>query len=205
MTQAKAKSNSVVTTQWSEDILSITVLQGQLVGGMPTDATAMFDRTKASEANRDQAEKHGWTQRLCDSMAKSAPSRAAGQSEAQWLETLAGFKRSKFQAVEDLIAYYESGEVNWKRAGGGRDGTMLLDALCELRSDKSREQLTKFLESRTAEQLKVICKIPELIVIVNRLRVERMKPVDMGDALGDLDAMGEVTVDEEISALMTDQ
>jgi hypothetical protein len=204
MAQAKAKSNSVVTTQWNGDILTVNVLGGQLVGGQPTDAAAMFDRTRASEANRDAAEKHGWTQRICDKMAKSAPTRAAGQTDEQWAQVKIQHTLSKFVAVEKIIAYYESGDVPWKMSGGS-EGGMLFEALCELyEGKKTVDQVRKFLDSRTDEQLKVLRKVPELVEIMNRLRVERSGAVDTASALGDLDAMGEESgdVDDEIAALM---
>src|SRR5271166_3808229 len=75
MAQAKAKSNSVVTTEWSGDILTIEVLGAGAI---------MFDRTAASADNRDWAEKHGWTQRLSNRAAISAPTRKAGVSDSDW-------------------------------------------------------------------------------------------------------------------------
>lgn len=209
MAQAKAKSNSVVTTQWSGDILTVTVLGGQLVGGKPADAAAMFDRTAASAANRDQAEKHGWTQRICDKMAKSAPVRAQGLSDSEWAQVRAQHTAGKFAAVETIIAYYESGDVPWKMSGGASEGGMLFEALVEMyEGKKTVEQVRKFLDTRTEDQLKIVRKIPEVVEIMNRLRLERMTPVNVEDALGDLDAMGdegEPSVDEEISQLMADE
>lgn len=202
MTQAKAKSNSVVTTVWQGDILQVEVLGiGQL----------LFDRTKASTANRDHAEKHGWTQRHCDKAAKAAPVRFAGQSEADWAAAKRAFVQSKFDAIEASIKHYEQGEVSWKMSGGASEGGMLFEALVEMyEGKKSREQVKSFLDSRSEEQLKVVRKIPALVVIMNRLRLERTAPVDMGAALGDLDAMGGdeeagLTVDQEISDLMADE
>ena len=208
MAQAKAKSNSVVTTQWSGDILTINVLGGQLVGGRATDAAVLFDRTSASEANRDAAEKHGWTQRLCDRAAKGAPTRAPGTTDAQWEAAKQAVTFAKYTAIETIVAYYESGDVPWKMSGGASEGGMLFEALVELYDGKkTAEQVKKFLDSRTDEQMKVLRKVPELVTIMNRLRLERAGTVDAGSALGDLDAMGDEPseVDAEISALMTDQ
>jgi hypothetical protein len=198
MTQAKAKSNSVVTTEWSGDILSLSVLGA---------GTLMFDRTRCSAANRDRAEQHGWTQRLCDRMAKKAPVRVVGQADAAWEASKAAFTQAKYDSVKVIIEYYESGEVAWKMSGGGAtEGGMLFEALCELYADKrSAEQIREFLDTRTDEQLKVVRKVPALVDIMNRLRAERAGQVDVEEALGDLDEMDEVTVDEEVSQLMTDE
>ena len=181
MAQAKAKSNSVVTTQWQDNVLSITVLGAGVLS---------FNRTYASEANRDLAEKHGWTQRLCDRAAKGAPSRTPQMTDAQWEAAKAVVVQSKFTAISTIIAYYESGDVAWKMSGGASEGGMLFEALVEHYSGKKTvEQVKQFLDSRTDEQLKVVRKIPALIEIMNRLRLERATPVDTTDALGDLEDM----------------
>jgi hypothetical protein len=190
MAQAKAKSNSVVTTQWDASVLTINVIKGQLVGGQPTDAAVMFDMEKASVGNRAAAERHGWTQRLCDRAAKGAPVRQPGMSEEQWKEQLGKHTRSKFDSIAALVAYYESGEVPWKMSGGGvAEGGLLYEALCEHRSDRTPEQIRQFLDSRTPQQLGVVRKIKEVVEIMNRLRIERLGDTDAGGALGDLDSM----------------
>lgn len=195
MAQAKAKSNSVVTTEWSGDILTLTVLGAGAV---------MFDRTAASDANRDWAEKHGWTQRLSNRAALSAPVRAKGMSEEQWLAVLKAHTQAKYEAIESMAEYYERGDVAWKMSGGGQasEGSLLFRALCEFRTDKTEEQIAKYLESRTPAQLGQLRKIKELIEIMNRLRSEAASEVDVSEALSDLD---DVSVDDEISQLMTDE
>lgn len=179
---AKAKSNSVVTTQWQGNVLEITVLgAGQI----------LFDAEKASAANRQAAERHGWTQRLCDRAAKSAPTRQAGISEDQWKAQLAQHTQGKFEAIRELAEYYEKGDVSWRMSGGAGtgDGGLVFQALCELRPNLTRDQVAKFLESRDAKQMATIRQIPELIEIMNRLRMEKAKSVDLGDVLGELDGM----------------
>lgn len=186
MAQAKAKSNSVVTTQWSGDILEIEVLGA---------GTLMFDRTLASAANREAAEKHGWTQRLCDRAAKGRDTKTGQAAPAA----------VKFGAIESLLKYYESGDVPWKMSGGAQEGGLLFEALCEFRSDKTAEQIKKFLGSRTPKQLSELRASQDLMPIINRLRAERAGDVDTAEALGDLDAMeGDeaMTEDEEIAKLM---
>jgi hypothetical protein len=179
--QTKAKVTSVMTTEWSGDLLTIEVLG---VGAL------MFDRTLASPANRDQAEKHGWTQRLSDRAAKSAAVRKPGMTEEAWAEARLAVTKGKHAAVEALIAYYESGEVSWKMSGGGTEGGMLLEALLELyEGKKTGDQIRAFLGSRTDEQLKTLRKVPGLVEIMNRLRAERAGEVDVEAALGELDDM----------------
>lgn len=180
MAQAKPKSNSVVTTQWSGSVLTINVLGAQLVDGQPADAALMFDMTLASEANREAAERHGWTQRLCDRAAKGRDPKTGASASAA----------SKYAAIDQIIKYYESGDVAWKMSGGGAaEGGLLYDALVELRTDKTAEQIRTFLDGRTPAQLATLRKVKELVEIMNRLRVERAGEVDAGDALGELDDM----------------
>jgi hypothetical protein len=173
MANAKAKSNSVVTTQWAGNVLAISVL------GVETPVK--FDMELASLANRAQAERHGWTQRLCDRAAKGRDLKT-GQSASP---------QSKFNAIKELSDYYMSGDVGWRMAGGGSasEGGLLFEALCEFRSEKTPQQITEFLESRTKDQAANLRKIPELMEIMNRLRIERAGTVDMGEALGDLDSI----------------
>jgi hypothetical protein len=197
MTQAKAKSNSVVTTQWSGCILTINVLGAQMVGGKPTDAALMFDMEKASIANREAAERHGWTQRLCDRAAKGRDPKT-GQSASAAL---------KYAAIEELINYYEGGDVPWKMSGGGSgDGGMLLTALCRLRPNLTVDQVATFLETRTPEQLKAVKLRKDVVEQMNQIRLERAGAVDNDDAFAELDALGtdetETDVDGEIAELI---
>lgn len=197
MTQAKAKSNSVVTTKWDGDILTINVIGAQQLGGKPVDAALMFDRTAASAANREAAEKHGWTQRLCDRAAKGRDPKT-GQSASAGL---------KYAAIEELINYYEGGDVPWKMSGGGGsgDGGLLLTALCRLRPDRTVEQIGKFLESRTPEQMKLVKARRDVVEMMNQIRLERVGETENDEAFAELDAMGEgaeTGVDEEIAELI---
>lgn len=188
MAQAKAKSNSVVTTVWENTILSISVLGAGVV---------MFDRAKASDANRQAAENHGWVQRLCDRAAIGAPVRAAGTSEHDWLGQLAAHKQAKFAAIQELASYYESGDVAWKMTGTGeRDAGLFFTALCEFRSKVSPEKLAAHVKSLDKDGLAALKAVPGIVDIMNRLRKERVAKVDTGAALGALDALSEEEGDE---------
>lgn len=188
MAQAKAKSNSVVTTVWENSILSISVLGA---------GTILFDMDKASTANRDAAEKHGWVQRLCDRAAIGAPTRAAGTGEQDWLGQLAAHKLAKFNAIQELASYYESGDVAWKMTGTGeRDAGLFFTALCEFRSKVSPEKLAAHVKSLDKDGLAALKAVPGIVDIMNRLRKERVSKVDTGAALGALDALSEEEGDE---------
>jgi hypothetical protein len=201
MTQAKAKSNSVVTTQWTGDILSINVIG---VGEL------MFDRTKASQANRDQAERHGWTQRHMDKAAKPAPTRKPGMTDGQWAAAKAAVVQEKFNAIKQSIDHYEAGEVAWKMSGGGSgESGLLLTALCRLRPGLTVAQVAGFLESRSPEQLRAIKVRRDVIEMQNQVRLERAgEDNDAESAFDELDAIDteeddkDDSTDEEIARLM---
>ena len=64
--------------------------------------SVIFDYAKASEANRDYAEVHGWLARIGDTAASS-------KTEAE-----------RAAAIKTLVDHYESGAVGWNLTGGTR-------------------------------------------------------------------------------------
>lgn len=182
MAQAKAKSNSVVTTVWTGMQLAITVLG--------VEKPVVFDQEKASADNRAAAERHGWTQRLCDRAAIGAPKREIGMSDAVWTQVKAQHVLAKWQAISELAEYYMGGDVAWKMTGGGGgDGGLLMTALCRLRPDRTVGQIAGFLESRTKEQLVAVRARRDVVEMMNAVRLERAGDVDASDALDELDAI----------------
>ena len=180
MTQAKAKTNSVVTTEWSGDILTINVLGAGLDDqGLPQDRALMFDRTLAAQLCRDQAERHGWTQRICDRAAISKDPKTGKAARPA----------DKFAVMEELVRHYESGKSEWRLAGSGAEGTLLFRALCNIRPAKTPEQIRAFLLRQTPDQMKVIRQLKELVGEMNRLRLEDAGDQGTDEALGELDGM----------------
>ena len=184
MAQSKPKSNSVVTTQWAGHVLTINVLGAGEI---------KFNALEASSANREAAEKHGWVQRLCDRAAKSAPKREVGMSDAAWAVVKLRHTQEKHDAIRELADYYMSGDVPWKMTGGGSsgDGGMLLTALCRLRPDRTVEQISGFIGSRTPEQLRAVKARKDVIEQMNKIRLERAGEQDTSGALDDLDSWEE--------------
>ena len=181
MAQAKAKSNSVVTTEWSGYVLQINVLGA---------GSILFDATKASQTNREQAERYGWLQRLCDRAAISAPVRVAGTEESKWLAQLEAHKQAKYAAIAELATYYESGDVPWKMTGTGeRDAGLFFTALCEFRPKMTPEKLAAHVKSLDKDGLAALKAVEGIVDIMNRLRKERVAKVDTSSALAGLDAM----------------
>jgi hypothetical protein len=192
MMQSTKKSNSRAVSAWDGNVLTINVVGAGAV---------MFDRTKASAANRLYAEMHGWNARLIDKMAKSAPTRAAGITEPAWLAQLAAHAQEKFDAVSELAEYYEGGEVAWKMSGAGGSGDgLLLRALMEYRPDKTREQLAAYLATLESKVKTGLLNSPGIAPIANRLRAESAAHVDADEVLAGLDELDdERTIDEQIA------
>ncbi len=139
MTQAKERSRNVVTTEWIGDQLTINVL------GIEKPLT--FDRTKASgyvvqSGNNDQANKHGWTQRLSNLAAIPNDPKTGKPANPQ----------QKYNAIKRGIEHYEKGEsVGWKM--GAAPAVPL-----------TPEQILAFLKGRTAEeQAAIVAGLQQLL------------------------------------------
>jgi hypothetical protein len=183
-----------MTTVWTGNILAINVLG---VGEV------MFDAEAASAANRAQAERHGWTQRLADRAALPAPVRAAGMGDDAWRAMLAAHRAAKHAAIAELAEYYMSGDVAWKMSGSGeREGGLLLRALVVLKPNRTLEQIQTFLKSRTPAQLKEVRNDRAVVEQMNKLRLEAIGDQDTSGALAGLDddegdAEGDDSTDQE--------
>jgi len=179
----KLKSNSVISTEIEGSVLTINVLG---------HAPIVFDSEKVSDSLNAHARMHGWKQRLCDTAAIGADPKMSVADRA----------RAKFQAIRELANYYLGGDVPWRQvSGGGSDGGMLLTALCRLRPNKSVDDVALFLETRTAEQMKLVRGNKDVIAMMNQIRLERAPKLD-SNALDELDAMDSESVDEEIAELI---
>ena len=200
MAQSKAKSNSVITTRWENDLLHINVLHaGEIT----------FDRTKVNADLCIYAERHGWTQRLCDKAAISAPRRTPGMTDVQWHEVKLAHAQDKLFAVKSAVDYYENGAVAWKMTGlaGEREGGILLESLVQLWTKTPRDKIIDFLKSKDAGYKAGLLISEKVKPFADAIRAERAKSVNTDDALAELEAMeietgDEEDVDAEIAALM---
>jgi hypothetical protein len=102
--ETKRKSNSVVTTQQTDD--------GRLVIAVLGAGTVDFNPALAHADNRAHAEVHGWIQRLSDRAAMSRnPETGKPATPAE-----------KFNAIKALAEYYMTGATEWALSGGGGGG-----------------------------------------------------------------------------------
>ena len=75
-------------------------------------APVTFDATKAAAANRAYAEMHGWQARIGDNAAISRK-----QKDGSVIVVTEAMRRD---AVEEMVAHYESGADGWDMRGGAR-------------------------------------------------------------------------------------
>ena len=194
MAQSKAKTNSVVTTRWDGDILHINVIGA---------GALTFDRTKVAADNCVYAEKHGWTQRICDKAALKAPVRQAGMGDQAWADAKHAYTLARRDAMRTVIDYYESGAVAWKMsgAGGEREGGLLLEALVRLWTGKTREAISAFLKTKDAGYKAGLAAADNVAPIIAAIKAERVKVVvDTDDALAEFEAMDQDDGDEDLDA-----
>lgn len=186
MAQTKAKTNSVLTSTWTGNILELNVLG---VGELK------FDSTKASAVCTAEATRNGWLQRLSDKAALKAPVRAAGTTEEAWQAQLMAHRRAKHAAIETLISHYESGSESWPvRSGGTREtSSMLAEALMELWG-KPREAIVKFLASKDAAYRRGLALSDNVRPIIAKLEAAKVTViVDTDSALAEYEAMTDAT------------
>ena len=103
--QKKPKANSVLTHAIQDGVLSLTFRDGANIAGCVT-----FDRTKASPANRDRAEWHGWVQRLSDGAAMSRNTETGKPASVA----------DKMARVQAIATFYEAGGEEWRLSAVAR-------------------------------------------------------------------------------------
>lgn len=171
--QTKAKSNSVVTHSLSEG--------GALVFTVKDAGTLVFDFRKASAQCREQAERHGWIQRISDAAALSRDT-ATGKPAAA---------SEKLAAMRKLVEHYETGTAAWRMAQsaggvGALDKGLLVRALREIYPERTEEQLQAWVEKRTAQERAALMASEKIKPLVERYRAEQGAGVDADGLLGEL-------------------
>jgi hypothetical protein len=187
--RAKPKSNSVVTHELvtvDSVVMGIVfkVKTGETLEGevaKPVFETTTLEFDKLAKVNRERAEIHGWIQRVSD-RAAIARNTETGKSATPV---------EKFNAMKTLVEFYNSGSENWAMAGSGpgpsAEFNLLVTALCEAYANKSREDLTKWAKARSAGERTALMESVMLKGIVERLRSENAKGVNVDELLKGLD------------------
>lgn len=178
--QTKPKSNSVITH---------ALMEGGIIRFSVRDAGFLdFDPAKAHEANRAQAERHGWIQRISDAAAMSRNT-ATG---------LPATPQEKMAAMEELVEHYMSGAAEWKRTGGAKEsGGLILRAIMRVKGltfEEAKTQVEAFAAKKhsgdTAAALRFLATGALVMKAMDEIRAEnRPAPkVDADAALGELAA-----------------
>lgn len=138
--QTKAKSNSIVTSEYEEGVITFRIRGAA--------SPILFHLDRVSEANRRRAEVHGWVQRIVDSA-------AVGMTDADGAIIPAPERDAmKYAAMVKVRDHYESGTEDWARravAGERETGGMTLRAVAAVSGvtvDVMRERVKAMAEKR---------------------------------------------------------
>lgn len=88
----------------------------------------------------------------------------------------------KFEAMSEVFNRLLSGEWNKSRNDGEPRGGLLLEALCRLYPNKSREALREWLSGQDRKQQSKLRSTAKIASMIDQIRVERSNDLD-GDAL----------------------
>lgn len=175
--QTKPKSNQVITTELLEGgILRVTVLGAGHVE---------FDPAKASDANRDYAEYHGWKQRLSDAAALGR-NPETGQSASP---------ADKLAAIQALATHYMSGSADWSpaRAEGGNEGGITLRALARVQGvevETMRARVAEQAEKRGITPKAYLARVAGAEAVIRAIAAIR---AESGDAKAADDLLADLT------------
>lgn len=176
MTQAKPKSNSVITHEVTRTDEGHVIIKFNVLGAGYT----MLELSRVAQSNKDRAMVHGFVQRISDAAALSRnPSTGLPASPVD-----------KLNAMGELVDHYMTGTEEWsrKRTGGGaQEGGLLLEALVRMYPAKDREQLAAWLKQRTPAERAGLGNEPRVKATMDEIRAERApKNVDAGALLAGL-------------------
>lgn len=152
----KAKSNSVITHAMDNaGNITFTVLG---IGDM-----VIHPDTLHPDVMR-RAALHGMIQRISDAAAISRDAETGKPASAQ----------DKFDAMQRLVAHYESGTSEWSRkpvAGEGKSGGLLFRALCIMSAEtKTAEEIKEWMGTKTKAQLTALRNTAKVAAIIESIR-----------------------------------
>lgn len=163
-----AKSNSVINTEINQ---SIRTIEFSVIGA----GSVTLHLERVSQANIDYAAFHGFKQRIPDAAALS-------RDETTGKPALPS---EKLAAMRELVEFYESGTSEWarRRAPGQSDIGLLWRATCELKPERSPDEIRESLAKLSAEQIRALLVNERVKAIVDRIRQESVKGVDSDSIL----------------------
>lgn len=174
--QTKPKSNSTIThdvagqtiifrvhgaTQVAEDGKETKPLVGEL----------RLDMQRLHAAVTARAAIHGMIQRVSDAAAISRDEESGKPATPE----------EKLGAMRELVEHYMSGTAEWRRTGTS-EGSYLLQALCVLKPDKTREQVAEWLKKLSRAQRSALSAQTAVAAEIQKIRAAAGTAVD-GDEL----------------------
>lgn len=171
--QTKPKSNSKITHEVEGEVILFKVKEA---------GDIMLDMSKLSPEVKAKALIHGLIQRVSD--------RAAILRDPKHGTTASPLV--KFEAMKELVDWYETGTVEWAmtRKGGAVGPSLetqfLITALGEVYPAKTQDELTEWVGKRSKEDRLALAQSEKLKVIIDRLRAEATVSVDSEALLSEL-------------------
>lgn len=172
--QSKPKSNSVLTHALNPETKQLTF---KVAGA----GEVVLNLSAVSERNRERATLHGLVQRISDAAAISRNTLTGKPAEP----------KEKFAAISELVEWFNSGAEEWRlprSEGSGQGRGFLLNALCELYANKSREELGVWLKGRSEVEKKALENDPR---IKPKIDAQRARGSEAVDTLAMLSELGE--------------
>lgn len=174
--QSKAKSNSVIT----HALRNTAGLPADIGGASQIaflvrdagEAVLMLDKIHADIQRR--AMLHGLIQRVSDNAAISRNPTTGKPATAS----------EKLAAIAEMVEHLNSGTGEWRLKGGSGDrDSLLLRALCEVKPEKSQDELRTWLKERSAKERAALQSHAAIAVVMDRMRAESAQGIDADDLL----------------------
>ncbi len=167
--QVKPKSNSVITHEVAEHVITFHVKQA---------GSIVFDMTKVHPDNVAHAAIHGFIQRISDGAAMSRDPET-GQPATP---------ADKHARMQSIAEHYMSGVAEWsmRREGAGVEGGLLFRALSKLYPKKTPEEVKAFIEGVSTKERVALMVSPKVKPIVDELRSAAVGNIDVEDILAKL-------------------
>ncbi|MGH7745986.1 MAG: hypothetical protein ACREQ5_14600 [Candidatus Dormibacteria bacterium] len=177
------KSNSIMSVEINASI-------GEITFSVTGIGQTVLHMGRVHKDNVAYAALHGFKQRIADAA-------ALGQLAS---------RKDKLAAMQELVEYYETGAADWRikgaiRTTGGELG-LLVQCLMELQPEKTKDELTAWTKSKTAEQRASLLVSPKIKAIADRIRESLAGETQADDLLAEL---GIAEDDEETDDAITDE
>jgi hypothetical protein len=167
--QTKAKSNSVITHQVSENKIIFTV------AGV---ASLELDLNSVTEAIAKRAMIHGLIQRISDAAAIPRNTETG----------LSATATEKYEAMKELVDHYNSGAEEWRitKASGERKesaGGLLKQCLVKMYPEKSLERIEEYLKGLSRKDKLALLHSPKVAKVADEIRAKGVSNVDAEELL----------------------